>query len=100
MRSGEGVVESTVIRLQPVFDDPDEVRSLVEGAGPFATLALAAQTKEEQVRSGEIRVPFVPPWFRRDLATHGEVHVAGGELLQQTVFIEGGEPGRTLRTPS
>ena len=70
-----------MIRLQPVFDDPGRVRSLVQEAGPFTSLALAAQTKEEQERSGKARVPFVPPWFRRDLATHGEVHFPGGEEL-------------------
>jgi len=70
-----------VIRVQPVFDDVDAVRALVEGAGPFVPLALAAQTKEEQERSGRVAVPFVPPWFRRDLATNGEVHVAGAEQL-------------------
>jgi len=78
---------SNVIRVQPVFDDVDAIRTLVEGAGPFVPLALAAQTKEEQERSGRVAVPFVPPWFRRDLATHGEVHVKGAaELLEHDRF--------------
>ncbi len=81
MQTRGNTVESEVIRLQPVFDDPGRVRSLVEAAGPFTSLALTAQTKEEQERSGKVRVSFVPPWFRRDLATHGEVHFPGGEEL-------------------
>lgn len=81
MQTGGRTVESEVIRLQPAFADPDRVRSLAQEAGPFKSLALTAQTKEEQERSGKVRVQFVPPWFRRDLATHGEVHCPGGEEL-------------------
>lgn len=72
---------STVIRLQPAFDDPEAVRSIVEGAGPYVPLALTAQSEQERIRTGVERVTFIPPWFRRDLATHGEAHVDGAELL-------------------
>ena len=41
-RAMTGLIESSAIRLQPAFDDPVEVRSFVEEAGPFETLALAA----------------------------------------------------------
>ncbi|MYA75655.1 MAG: hypothetical protein F4Y27_13375 [Acidimicrobiaceae bacterium] len=79
MQTRERTVDSEVIRLQPAFDDPERIRSLVQEAGPFAALALTAQTKQERERSGKVLVSFVPPWFRRDLATHGEVHSPGGE---------------------
>lgn len=99
-----GLIESSAIRLQPAFDDPVEVRSFVEEAGPFETLALAAQTKEERERSGRVRVPFIPPWFRRDLATHGEVHVDGGQsLLDHAGYREAAArvyPGASIVEPT
>ena len=49
-------VSDNAIRLEPAFADSQEVRELIEGAGPFIPLAQTAQTKDEEEASGRAAV--------------------------------------------
>lgn len=97
-------VSDSAIRLEPAFADRAAVRALVERAGPFVPLARTAQTEAEEKESGRAAVDYVPPWFRRDLVTSGEVHVAGAELiLDNPAFLDaalGVFPGSTIAEPT
>jgi hypothetical protein len=92
------------IRLEPAFDDPTAIRALIERAGPFEPLAKTAQTNEERETSGAPAVTFVPPWFRRNLATNGDCHVDGVDaILHNPHFIEAARrvfPGSTIVEPT
>jgi hypothetical protein len=84
---------TTAVRVQPAFADPATVRSSVEAAGPFWTLASYARSPAEQRASGAAgvgdEISFVPPWFRLDFALGGEVLVDGGDhILHNPAFAE------------
>lgn len=97
-------VSSSAIRLEPAFADRAAVREIVENAGPYIALARTAKTEAEEAATGRAAVPFVPPWFRRDLVTAGEVRVEGAELiLHNPAFIDAALtvfPGTTIAEPT
>ena len=97
-------VSDNAIRLEPAFPDRAAVHDLIVGAGPFVPLARTAQTEDEEKESGRAAVDYVPPWFRRDLATEGVVRVDGAELiLHNPVFLGaalGVYPGSTIAEPT
>jgi hypothetical protein len=80
----------TAVRLQPAYDDPAAVRSLIEHAGPFWPLARYAHSPTERVALGaEGRSVFVPPWFRQDFALLGSAVVPGAEtILHNPRFVD------------
>ena len=76
------------IRIEPAFDDPEQVRDMFERHAPYRALAAYApeglkdETSEETKRS-------VVPWFRGDWALAGEPLVEGAELiLHNKRFLE------------
>jgi len=82
-------VPGRAVRLEPAFHDRAAVRSIVEHAGPYISLARTAQTQDEADASGRPAVTFVPPWFRRDLVVAGVSHVDDAEvILRNPPFIE------------
>lgn len=74
-------VQQSAVRLSPVFDDPAAVVSLIRSAGPFWPLANYASNDAEMATLSTKAKTFTPPWFRQDFVRHGEVAVAGAELL-------------------
>ncbi|MEM7143273.1 MAG: hypothetical protein AAF548_19810 [Actinomycetota bacterium] len=97
-------VSNNAIRLEPAFTDRDAVRTLVEGAGPYVALARTAKTEDEEAETGRAAVAFVPPWFRRDLVTAGEVRVDGAEVIRDNpAFVDaalGVFPDSTIAEPT
>jgi hypothetical protein len=79
----------SVVRLQPAYDDPQAVRELIDGAGPFWPLArYAASTAELQALGSTKPSNFVPPWFRQDFALLGkEIVVGADEILHNRHFV-------------
>jgi len=73
---------ATAVRVQPAFEDPDGVMALILTSGPYHPLARDARSgNEREAGGGRGGSVFVPPWFRRDFATFGEVHVDGAETM-------------------
>lgn len=76
------------IRIEPAFDDREEIRAMFERYAPYRALAAYApegikdETNEEAKRS-------VDPWFRGDWALAGKPLVAGADLiLHNQKFID------------
>jgi hypothetical protein len=76
------------IRIEPAFDDREEIRAMFERYAPYQALAAYApegvrdETNEETERS-------VDPWFRGDWALAGDPLVEGAELiLHNRRFLE------------
>jgi hypothetical protein len=76
------------IRIEPAFDDREQIRSLFERYAPYRALAsyapegLRDESREEAKRS-------VRPWFRGDWALDGKPLVAGAEaILHNKSFLE------------
>ncbi len=85
-------MESTAVRMSPVWDDPAGVVSLIRGAGPFWPLANYAASDAEMAALGSERVSFTPPWFRQDFARASEVLVPGAEaMLANERFVHGAQ---------
>jgi hypothetical protein len=80
----------SVVRLQPAYDDPQAVRALIDGAGPFWPLArYAASTAELRALGATKPSSFVPPWFRQDFALLGESLIDGADaILHNGRFVE------------
>jgi hypothetical protein len=74
-------MDSTAVRIRPVWDDAAEVLELVRGAGPFWPLANYAASDAEMAALGRGRATFTPPWFRQDFARESQVEVPGAELI-------------------
>jgi hypothetical protein len=69
-----------LIRIEPVFDDPDLVRALFERHGPYRTIAEYIPRKPEQAAF---------PYFRGNWAVGGEPLVDGAEtILHNHRFID------------
>jgi hypothetical protein len=76
------------IRIEPAFDDREQIRAMFERYAPYRALAsyapegLKDETHEETKQS-------VDPWFRGDWALAGEPLVEGAELiLHNKRFLE------------
>ncbi|NNE75413.1 MAG: hypothetical protein HKN26_17245 [Acidimicrobiales bacterium] len=62
---------TTAVRREPAFEDPAAVWALTRSAPPYYPLG----------RDAASAATFVPPWFRQDFASFGEVHVSGAEVI-------------------
>jgi len=76
------------IRIEPAFDEPEQIRAMFERHAPYRAVAAYApegvkdETREEAKRS-------VLPWFRGDWALDGKPLVKGAEaILHNTSFLE------------
>lgn len=77
-------VAATAVRLEPAWDDPEAVVATVRAVEEWWPLARYAPGSEKEVQAvggGQGASMFVPPWFRRDFALHGEALVPDAELL-------------------
>ena len=72
---------TSATRLDPAFEDPQQVLSIVRGAGPFWPLANYAGNDAEMAALGSRPVTIVPPWFRQDFGAHGRPLVDGAESI-------------------
>ncbi len=81
--TGELLDRPSAVRLQPAYDDPAEVLAVIRAVEPFWPIVrYAGSEKETAALSGDARTGmFVPPWFRRDFALHGEALVPDAELI-------------------
>jgi hypothetical protein len=70
-----------LLRIEPVFDDPEFVRAMFERNAPYRTMAGYLPIK---------KIEFADlPWFRGNWAANGEPLVAGAEkILYNPRFIE------------
>jgi hypothetical protein len=76
------------IRIEPAFDDPEQIRDMFERLGPYRPIAayglegVVDETRGEAERS-------VLPWFRGNWALGGKPLVDGAELiLHNKTFLE------------
>lgn len=75
------------IRIEPAFDDREQVRAMFEQNAPYR--ALAAYAPEGIKETHEETARRVDPWFRGDWALDGKPLVKGAELiLHNPRFIE------------
>ncbi len=81
--TGELLDRPSAVRLQPAYDDTTEVLRVIRAVDPFwAIVRYAASDTETKALSNDGRSSmFVPPWFRRDFALHGEALVPDAELI-------------------
>jgi len=81
--TGELLDRPSAVRVQPAYDDPDEVLSIIRAIDPFWPIVRYAGSDKEtrSLNGNEGTGGFVPPWFRRDVALHGEALVPGGEVI-------------------
>jgi len=70
-----------LIRIEPAFDDPEQVRAMFERHAPYRTMAGYLPIKSREGNS--------LPWFRGNWAANGEPLVAGAEkILHNQRFID------------
>ena len=81
--TGERIDRPSAVRLQPAYDNPEDVLTVIRAVDPFwAIVKYAASDTETKALAGDGRkAVFVPPWFRRDFALHGEALVPGAEVV-------------------
>lgn len=81
--TGELLDRPSAVRLQPAFDDTDEVLRVIRAVPEFWPIArYAGSEKETAALASDGRTnTFVPPWFRRDFALHGEALVPHAEVI-------------------
>ena len=80
---GKVLDRPSAVRLQPAYDDTAAVLSVIRAVEPFWPIVrYAGSEKETQALAGDGRTNmFIPPWFRRDFALHGEALVPDAELI-------------------
>jgi hypothetical protein len=77
-----------VIRIEPAFDDREEIRSMFARHAPYRAIATYAPEGAKDETSEEAKKPVLP-WFRGDWALGGRPLVEGAELiLHNKKFIE------------
>ena len=89
--TGELLDRPSAVRLQPAYDDPGEVLSIIRAVEEYWPIVrYAGSDKETQSLNGnEDTGGFVPPWFRRDFALHGEPLVPGADvILRNPHFVD------------
>src|SRR5262249_49167060 len=76
------------IRIEPAFDDREQIRAMFERYAPYRALAAyAPQGLKDETEDGEKQC--VSPWFRGDWALAGKPLVEGAELiLHNKKFLE------------
>ena len=79
---------SKPIRIEPAFDNPEQIRLMFERHAPYRTLATYAPEGIEDETHDEAKRPILP-WFRGDWALGGEPLVEGAEvILHNRRFLE------------
>jgi hypothetical protein len=89
--TGELLDRPSAVRLQPAYDDTNDVLRVIRAVDPFwAIVRYAASDTETRALSNDGRASmFVPPWFRRDFALHGEALVPDADvILDNPRFVE------------
>ena len=81
--TGELLDRPSAVRLQPAYDDPAEVLAVIRAVEPYWPIVrYAGSEKETAALSGDARSGmFVPPWFRRDFALHGDALVPDADVI-------------------
>ena len=76
------------IRIEPAFDDREQIRAMFERYAPYRALATFAPEGLKDESREEAKRPVLP-WFRGDWALGGEPLVEGAELiLHNRKFVE------------
>lgn len=76
------------IRIEPAFEDREEIRAMLERYAPYRALASYAPEGIKEEAQEEAKRP-VSPWFRGDWALAGKPLVEGAEqILHNRKFIE------------
>src|SRR5215469_13744796 len=76
------------IRIEPAFEDREQIRAMFERYAPYRALASYAPEGVEDETNKEAKRPVLP-WFRGDWALGGELLVEGVELiLHNKKFLE------------
>ena len=76
------------IRIEPAFDDREQIRSMFERNAPYRALAAYAPEGVKDETREEAGKPVLP-WFRGDWALDGEPLVEGAEaILHNRSFLE------------
>src|ERR1700756_4797815 len=76
------------IRIEPAFEDLEQIRSMFERNAPYRALAAYAPEGVKDETREEARKPVLP-WFRGDWALDGEPLVKGAEaILHNRSFLE------------
>jgi len=76
------------IRIEPAFDDREQIRAMFERYAPYRALAAYAPEGLKDESREEAKRPVLP-WFRGDWALAGEPLVEGAELiLHNRKFVE------------
>ena len=75
------------IRIEPAFEDGEEIRAMFERHAPYRALAVYAPVGIKETHEGAARP--VEPWFRGDWALAGKPLVDGAErILHNQKFIQ------------
>ena len=76
------------IRIEPAFEDPEQIRAMFARNAPYRALAAYAPEGLKDESHAEPRRPVLP-WFRGDWALDGKPLVDGAELiLHNNKFLE------------
>jgi hypothetical protein len=76
------------IRIEPAFDNREQIRAMFERYAPYRALASYAPDGIKDESPQEAKRPVLP-WFRGDWALAGESLVEGGEqILHNRKFVE------------
>jgi hypothetical protein len=76
------------IRIEPAFDDREQIRPMFERNAPYRAIAAYAPEGVKDETREEARKPVLP-WFRGDWALDGEPLVEGAEaILHNRSFLE------------
>jgi hypothetical protein len=89
------------IRIEPAFEDREQIRTMFERYAPYRALASYAPEGVEDEANKEAKRPVLP-WFRGDWALGGEPLVEGAELiLHNKKFLEAAKAafGRSCVNP-
>ncbi len=73
----------SAVRIEPAYEDPAEIVRIIRAVDPFwPIIRYAGSDKETAAMSGgQSKNVFVPPWFRRDFALHGEALVPDADVI-------------------
>ncbi len=79
---------ANAIRIEPAFDDREQIRSMFERNAPYCALAAYAPEGIKDETREEARKPVLP-WFRGDWALDGKPLVEGAEaILHNKGFLD------------
>jgi len=76
------------IRIEPAFDEPEQIRAMFERHAPYRAVAAYAPEGVKDETRKEAKSPVLP-WFRGDWVLDGKPLVEGAEaILQNKSFLE------------